>query len=45
MVADTVEQAAERSIGIEFNAEVLLLALQVGEPQTLEYVDAKMVVA
>ena len=45
VVADTLEQAAERSIGIEFNAEVLLLALQVGEPQTLEYVDAKMVVA
>lgn len=45
VVADTVEDAAERTIGIEFNAQVMHLALRVGEPQTLERVGADMIVA
>ena len=45
VVADTVENAAERTIGIEFNAQVMHLALRVGEPQTLERVGADMIVA
>ena len=45
VVADTVENAAERTIGIEFNAQVMHLALRAGEPQTLERVGADMIVA
>ena len=45
VVADTVESAAERTIGIEFNAQVMHLALRAGEPQTLERVGADMIVA
>lgn len=47
VVADTVENAAERTIGIEFNAQVMHLALRagIGEPQTLERVGADMIVA
>ena len=45
VVADTVENAAERTIGIEFNAQVMHLAVRVGEPQTLERVGADMIVA
>ena len=45
VVADTVENAAERTIGIEFNAQVMHLALRAGEPQTLERVGPDMIVA
>ena len=45
VVADTVENAAERTIGIEFNAQVMHIALSAGEPQTLERVGADMIVA
>lgn len=45
VVAERVEDAAERTIGIEFNAQVMHLALRAGDPQTLERVGADMIVA
>ncbi len=45
VVGETVTQVADRSVGIEFNAQVLLLALGAGQPQTLQHVGAEMVVA
>jgi L-ribulose-5-phosphate 4-epimerase len=46
LVGATIDQAYERSAAVEFNAKVLHLALQLGEPQTLEWIkDVGMVLA
>lgn len=37
VVADSIELAVDKTIGVEFNAQVLFIALQVGEPQALRY--------
>ena len=44
-IGNSPEQAADRSVCIEFNAQVLLLAMSVGEPQTLESVDPSTIMA
>jgi ribulose-5-phosphate 4-epimerase/fuculose-1-phosphate aldolase len=43
VVSDSIELAVDKTIGVEFNAQVLFLALQVGQPQALRYgEDSKM---
>lgn len=41
----SVRQALDRTLGVEFNARVALLARALGTPQVLAYRDASMVVA
>lgn len=45
VVGDTIAQALERTHGIELNAQVLAIARMLGEPRSLAYLDAAMVVA
>jgi L-fuculose-phosphate aldolase/L-ribulose-5-phosphate 4-epimerase len=45
VVGTTVAQALDRTLGIEFNAQVLAIARTMGEPRSLAYLDAAMVVA
>jgi len=45
VVGGTVEQALERSLGIEFNAQVLAIARGLGSPRSLAYLDAAMIQA
>jgi ribulose-5-phosphate 4-epimerase/fuculose-1-phosphate aldolase len=43
VVSDSIELAVDKTIGVEFNAQVLFIALQVGQPQALRYgEDSKM---
>ena len=37
VVGDSIELAVDKTIGVEFNAQVLFIALQVGQPQGLRY--------
>jgi ribulose-5-phosphate 4-epimerase/fuculose-1-phosphate aldolase len=45
VVGPTIQQALDRSLGIEFNAKVLVIARSLGTPLSLAYLDAAMVVA
>jgi ribulose-5-phosphate 4-epimerase/fuculose-1-phosphate aldolase len=45
VVGATIQQALDRSLGIEFNAKVLAIARSLGTPLSLAYLDAAMVVA
>ena len=44
-IGATIEQALDRSLGVEFNARVLAIARGLGEPNHLRFVDAAMVKA
>jgi L-ribulose-5-phosphate 4-epimerase len=43
VVGASIEQALDRSLGIEFNAKVFAIARLIGEPAGLAYLDAAMV--
>jgi L-ribulose-5-phosphate 4-epimerase len=45
VVAPSLQQALDRSLGIEFNAKVLAIARTLGTPRSLAYLDAAMIVA
>ena len=43
VVGSSIEQALDRSLGIEFNAKVFAVSRLIGEPKGLAYLDAAMV--
>lgn len=45
VIGATIEQALDRSLGVEFNAKVFALSRLLGEPNKLTYLDAAMVKA
>lgn len=45
VVASTIEQALDRTLGVEFNARVAAIARTIGTPHSLAYLDASMIVA
>ena len=45
VIGDTIEQALDRSLGVEFNAKVFALSRMLGKPNTLAYLDTAMVKA
>jgi ribulose-5-phosphate 4-epimerase/fuculose-1-phosphate aldolase len=45
VIGRSIEEALDRSIGIEFNAKVAAIAAALGKPRSLRYLDASMVLA
>jgi L-ribulose-5-phosphate 4-epimerase len=45
VVAPSIQQALDRSMGVEFNAQVAAVARALGKPHSLAYLDASVVLA
>jgi L-ribulose-5-phosphate 4-epimerase len=43
LVGSTIQQALDRTLGVEFNARVSLIARSLGTPRSLAYLDAAMI--